>query len=51
MKRPKRRHLGRQAVLLTPEATTRLKEAARIQDRSLNKTASRAIVEWSQSRP
>ena len=43
--KPKRIHPGRIAVLLDREATPILRRLAKKQDRSLNKTASRAIVE------
>ena len=40
----KRRHPGRQSVLLTKEATIVLREAAKREDRSFNKTASKIII-------
>lgn len=43
---PKRRHPGRQSVLLTKQASVILKQAAKDMGRSLNKTASKIIIEY-----
>lgn len=42
--KPKRRHPGRQSVLLTKEASVILREAAKRIDRSFNKTASKMVI-------